>query len=528
MLTKIKGSVFDSGDNGLAINVKDFGVVGDGSTDDTAVLNLAFSGAIALGLNKVILDSPQVTLGTDVDCLGCTLIASNTNVLGSGRFINSPYTEGLIVNNITQIGRAIHPLAPSDSELKIIEKVSANEYAVYVKKKTDGYLRLQYTNNLTTPADSLATTTSDTTAFRLTSVSNCVDVWLGFKGNGTTVGTWASTNMITDIAETFTSGIEYTYEYATGAVSKEYTIDVQKDGYFNVGLLYSSTASTSVNILVDGVSVLSGIDTSSGTASVNIHELKTTAGTRVVKVESASGRLNVLGCNVSRLMNAKHSLTRDSLGYYRNNTAYKDYLSSTSANDYAIRDKDADVWGGSYHGGETSISTDVVIGNTATALSIGDIRVSNNIELRQGWTLDWSGLGGGTLTIDSTEAFIKSGVVRSMSFTGSQRVESHYTTLVGINEDFSQVIFPHKKDLTTLAGGDREFLGKNSQVIYEVPTTSQRLSVNHSIYNNEENSKGGAFVWHVVGLYNKYYYSMIDRGDRTIADHSAVTITEFY
>ena len=105
MVTKVKGSVWDSGDNGLAVNVQDFGIKGDGTTDDTDAINLlitdlrdAGGGHAFFPAGEYLLSNVSVTGLKDVKFSGAgnrsTIFNFNQVSSGTGLYIGWDATYG--------------------------------------------------------------------------------------------------------------------------------------------------------------------------------------------------------------------------------------------------------------------------------------------------------------------------------------------------------------------------------------------------------------------------------------------------
>jgi polygalacturonase len=86
-LTKVKGAVWDSGENTLWVNVKDYGALGDNSTDDSTAINAAITAANTAGGGTVYF--PE---GTYI-CDASIVLQSNVYLVGAGRGATTLYTK---------------------------------------------------------------------------------------------------------------------------------------------------------------------------------------------------------------------------------------------------------------------------------------------------------------------------------------------------------------------------------------------------------------------------------------------------
>lgn len=516
-----------------AVSVTQYGATSVGN--QTAAFVSACTQAVAQGCKRVLIPFPTFTVTDGTDCQGCSVVGSGTALTGAIQ--NFATLIGISINGRNVDDRRVHPVPRADTTPKLLKYINGTYIQVIVPKKSKGYALIELRNNVTTSFDSLASGNSDVGTHRVVAITNCVDAMVGYKTANDLTGTWATPFLTTGIVggEAINGGIQYTYlqgAAGTAGIYYEMSIVVPADGWFNVGFLRASAACSDVTILVDGVAVDSNFSTVEAAATVEVRQYKAKPGVRLVRVVKnvSGGLLNLLGCNYSKLKDARNDVSVSASGYYRNSTNYKDYINSTSANGYAIRDKNAQVWGGEYHGGETNITERFLVDGNTPVLTDGQVIVCNSLILRATFSIDYTAhVPAGTLLTGRKEhAFCLGGYSHSFSFIGSIRAESLFTTLVGVNPGFDQIVSPILTDLALLPDSTRKYLGRQNHVVYGCSTTDQQFSITHSTYTNEDSEKGGAYVFKNLspGNYVKYYYAPVDRGDRVFSDIAALVIID--
>jgi len=525
--------------NGVALLLKKDPIIStaqygsDGSGDETTIIEaacLANSGSTILIPHSTFTVTAGAVAGAD--CNGCSIVGSGTVV--TGNLQNTRSTFGLVLGGVNIDRRAVHPMIPVDSDQKLLYRDDTNNYSLYVPKQSSGYNILQLNNNVTTPgADSLATTSSDATGWRVNGVLDAVEVVVVHQVATSSNGVWGGIDLGTGIP-THTSGrdLQYQRSVTTGAWW-EMTLVVPADGTLDIAFLRSSTVTTDATITVDSVAIDSNFDINSTTAVVEVRRYQVLPGSRVVRItnnDAGSASLQIIGCNYSTLKDSRSDMSYDTSGHYRN-SAIIDPIVNNSANDYAIWDADATdvgaddgMWGGSFHGGETSITSNFYVEGVDTTLAATENAVGCDIRVVQDWTLSWAAKGGGSLSVESTLTALLSGYAIQMSQTGDMNTNrAYYTTLIGVNELFTELVMPEIiTDITALPTGVLHPVGKTSRVEYKQGL--QRISIEHTIYEQEEHTLGGSTVWPVIGSYHKYYYAPVFTGQRNITRSAAINI----
>lgn len=509
------------------VSVAQFGAIGSGN--GTGAFNAAVTAAISAGHKRVFVPFPLFTVNDNADAKGCELYGSGTVL--TGRIIGSAAMHNIVVNRNTSY-RAWHPEFKTDASNKLIRNIDAVRQQVYVSKKSKGYVMLTMRSDATTTTDSLAKTTSDTNSIRVTSVVNIVDIVLGYTKAKDSVGTVTLVNLNNGIAEPFDGDTSYyRYPQLSGGVGNyfETEIEVPQDGHYSLTFLRTAGSSSAITITANGSDVESGISLVSPSNRLETRAYRATPGLTSIRItnNAASGVIHFVGCNVSKLKDARIGVSIDTLGVYRNGAAYSHYVSNSSANDYAILDSVTKTWGGSFHGGEKNINTRYLLDGTEKTLVAGALNVCQSLEIRSKFNIDWSEIGGPVLSARTSHEFGLGGYAFRSSFAGEIIAESIFTTLYGVSVNFSEVVSPVIGDLSSMPSPSRLFFGKQNRVAYQDPTTGQSLTITHSTFSDEDNDKGGAYVYVVDGQYYKYYYAWIDRGKRLCNDIAAVTIVEF-
>lgn len=296
----------------------------------------------------------------------------------------------------------------------------------------------------------------------------------------------------------------------------EYTVTIPADGILRIGFYGSAASSASVEVSrsTDNFSTSTVIDTfaiNTITGLIKKQWSGITAGAckiRVTKKDAGSLGLNVYGPNffdVTDFGTMPNGIDVNAYGYFRT-VAASNYITTSGACDYAIYNFDTNLWGGSYHGGETSQSLVMTVGGVdVSSMANGAFVAGRNINIRQSTLIDWG--SGITLSPVVRTDFCRGGWALHYRITGSGvgTWEDFYPVMTTTSTAFDQVTAPVSATITpdtvTDFGGIKNLTQRNS-------TTGQTLQSLWSAVNHANNA-AGANVTAVTGSYNKLYDGLI-------------------
>lgn len=381
-------------------------------------------------------------------------------------------------------------------------------YASFPKLSASGGILITLNNGPTSSAaSSLA---GPAQLLRVVGVLELVQI-LVFKQYSSRSGTWTTGSPAfgQDGSGGVNNGNVHNRTVAQNASITYTGVVVPADGILRIGFYGSASSSAQVELQVDGVVVDTfAINTTTGLIKKQWVVTPGSHNVVITKKDAGSLGLNVYGPNfwdVSDFGNMPNGLDVNAYGYFRTAVA-SNYITNSGACDYAIFNHDTNLWGGSYHGGETSQSLTVTAGGTdVTSLANGSFVVGRNINIRQTTLIDWG--SGITITPVVRTDFCRGGWGLHYQMTGSGvgTFEDWYPVMTTTSTAFNQVTAPVSATITpdtvTYFGGIKNITQRNS-------TTGQTIQTLWSAVNHVNNTNG-ANVTSVTGSYNKLYDGLI-------------------
>ncbi|WP_417329165.1 hypothetical protein [Halomonas cupida] len=506
------------------VSVASFGVTDSG--DSTAAFQTAATFAGVGG--ELFIPFSSVTL-TDADANGCMVYGSNTEIDGS--IINHSGLKGCKVNGFRQDILSIQGVEQATSSAKLVYRVNEDRYFVMTKKtgRRRAGVIFELIKGLTTPTNSLGVNAE---FLRAGWVYNCTGIYT-WRNDGTESGTWSDYTVPASYwgHDTDDEMRGATIRSGSSGSTVSYPVGIPSNGKpITVGVL-GTAGSPTFDIKIDGV-VVKSMDASDWSGRINAIQIDVPPGNHTVLVEhtGASGSLYVVGVNLRPIDEVTPDENYNEWAAYRN-SSLPYYVQNQGAHDYAIFDRTSQLWGGSFHGGETAPVAEFVLDGISDALPIyadGALACHEDIYLRQRTLIDWSGEGSGQIQTESLTKFHDGQIQLDMAFTsvGSPfYAQRFYTSMHGAHENFNRVLFPEERGITL--DGNAILLGQQSKVILRHAGSNSLSITDIRLYDDHESNYGGVRIEPIAGSYNKIYYGPVINGKRLIDRVAAVATRTF-
>lgn len=512
------------------VSVAQFGA--DGAGNETTALQAACAQAVTQGHKRVFIPFPAFTVNQGVDCQDCEIYGANTDL--TGYLINHKGLFNIKAFTINQSFSIKSDEIPVDRTAKLLWRQSAtNDYCIVQKPR--GYALLGFAINSTTTSESLATTTSDPTRRRLAEVLDAI--WAGvykftFSAES---GAWTTQSIANpvNIIPAYTSGRALTSRFTTTNGDYAEYLVFPKNGMVQFALFTGTSSTATATVSVNGTLAATITPVAAVGSTIKVFNVSALGNpdsqavtVRITHTGTNGTRLQLIGANFYELKDWDGT-DSDTFAYFRN-SAWVDYLTQSSANDCVIREYNSNLYGISYHGGETNIVSDWYVNHAIVSPAVDGYVVSRDILHRNKADISWGAFGGGSVTIRANWIPQFGGVTHAARLSGNLVVNELYTHMFGAPESFTEAVEPRYVDFTGVSNGVRTPVGRTTNVMMRNPTTGQEIRSHMSIYEREQNRYGGVHLWKVVGSYIKQYGAIALNGKMTITDTSLVSGFSFW
>jgi hypothetical protein len=518
------GSFIDSGSLQLKLN-SDISIESFGATRliNASAINRA-SVFAALSGSSIITNMPELSIDSNIDFQGvdftgngCNLIPNGRDLRDVGSFFNIRQDDGRN-NALSNMPLDAHAVINTGRRKLVYEEAGALRVVTQGGAGEGGILHEIVTGNVVSPSLPSSSLNGNWDAYRTT---RCRGLYTAFAYNhaSTETGTWTEYEIPDSFVDSSGSASLVKIKARKSTVSGntiEFTAQAGRSGKIKIGFLGTGTSPTSQAIKIDGV-VSKTINLLN--AGLWIVDLETTAGDHTVSVEhdASGGNLYVIGVNVYELYELdsapNESVFTDVAPYPKGAS----YIVSEGAHDYAIKSKIDDLWGGSYHGGETQRADPLwtMDGKVIDPTVSGFVGVGSAFSVYQQTQINWSTQ---SLDLDSFIEFTDNDIVMTVASTGTVRAKTFHAGMCGTSEYYTGLMSNRFIPDVTLTTASQKIGNVNSLTQFNY-ATGRKVKLKSTIQEfSNSPDYGGATVTYASGLYNKVYFGPVRNSDQEVTD----------
>ncbi|MDH2998097.1 hypothetical protein A1D22_09435 [Pasteurellaceae bacterium LFhippo2] len=493
------------------LNINEFGASGESiSLDTQAIINAAkFSdGTLSLFIPYSEIEFAQYTNVKNCNIIGCNTYIKG-DLKGHGKLENV-FISSQSQNNIYHIESTTQ-----EPTVGLYTSINGKITFVYVPKSpsSTSAVVFELIKDVTTTANSLG---GEQDLFRAAITHNLSHVFF-YLQNGEKTGSWQEKSRWEAPLLNFTGNVYQKLSYITGNYNSGIKFKLQASNRNTTNLAFIKTIGSSENIEISVNDVkVKEINARSSVNKLEVVDIpiqKYQENTISLNIKN-EGVLHLVGVNFNEINNLSPNVQYDNVFSIKPSLTH--YIKNQGANEYAVFESKSNLWGGSYHGGETLLSgTMIDINNNRINLSPGEYRAVEGFKIIQNTRLNFSKKGGDDIDVSSITSFCFAGIefLGSMSGNGAE-IYHLFSAMNCVDVGFNQIIFPIKNNIDATGIYDLK-LGNHNKVVYFNNEMNSIITSEYTLQPILDNDRGGAYINPEKDIYNKLYYGHIN-GKQTI------------